>query len=219
MTDSKFILDDEYISQNDIVQRYLQNKLTPEETVMFEEYMMDKPELLEQLELDSVMVGILPQVKNQTEKSKLTESKNSLGWLIGVIRSPNLAWSLCAAFFGLMLLNLNHIGENQVSDISPEIVYLEIVRGKRDVQEIKLEKSRNPQILALEIGAKPRKYYKVKIINLANHKVLESLSIQSNNIGLLVLSFGESLGGGEYSVSAKPSNTEMYTEYFHLKVN
>ncbi|MEP4299102.1 MAG: hypothetical protein ABJ340_05400, partial [Paraglaciecola sp.] len=56
-------MDDEYITQNDIIQKYLRNKLTPEETVEFEEYIMDKPHLLEQLELDSVMVETMPNVK------------------------------------------------------------------------------------------------------------------------------------------------------------
>ncbi|MEP0355294.1 hypothetical protein [Paraglaciecola sp.] len=65
---------DETINQNDIVQKYLHNKLTPEETVEFEEYIMDKPHLLEQLELDSVMVEHLPSVQEIPVQSRLFSS-------------------------------------------------------------------------------------------------------------------------------------------------
>jgi hypothetical protein len=49
-------MDDKYIAENDVIKRYLKDKLTAQETTEFEEYILDKPELLEQIELDAILV-------------------------------------------------------------------------------------------------------------------------------------------------------------------
>lgn len=109
----KLKMDDEYIIQNDIVKRYLHNKLTPEETVEFEEYMLNKPELLEQLELDSVMQEHLPtalkDVKNATHNS-------NEGWrlaLWNVLSNKTLVHSAFSFAIGVTVVLL--INANQTS--------------------------------------------------------------------------------------------------------
>lgn len=57
-------MDKKIIDDNDIERRYLQGKLTPEELEQFETYLMTHPDLVTQLELDSVMYRIMPQIED-----------------------------------------------------------------------------------------------------------------------------------------------------------
>ena len=59
----KIITDD--VEAQNLANRYLKGQLSADETVAFEEYIMDKPELLEQLELDSVFINTLPQLEKE----------------------------------------------------------------------------------------------------------------------------------------------------------
>lgn len=109
----KLKMDDEYINQNDIVKRYLQNKLTPEETVEFEEYMLDKPELLERLELDMVLVETLPRVE-VTEKKKLEEKNGIKPYLWQTLFGKPFVYSICSFFLGALVISqLNNISQTQ----------------------------------------------------------------------------------------------------------
>ena len=70
-------LNDEYIKQHNLVTRYIRGQLTPEEAAEFESYFIDKPDLLEQIELETVLYEQIPKVEIQPqEKNDL-----SLNWL------------------------------------------------------------------------------------------------------------------------------------------
>lgn len=61
-------MDREFIEQHDIAQRYLHGRLTPEEAEEFEVYLMDNPEMIEELELDSIFVSHTASLKNLEQK-------------------------------------------------------------------------------------------------------------------------------------------------------
>ena len=61
-------MDKSYIEQNAIDTKYLRNQLTPEQTEEFEVYLLDHPEMLEQIELDAVLGSELPNVTLPTVK-------------------------------------------------------------------------------------------------------------------------------------------------------
>ena len=54
---------------NEVSQRYLKGLLTPEESIDFENYILDKPELIEQLEMDSVLYKTMSHVKTKSQKN------------------------------------------------------------------------------------------------------------------------------------------------------
>ncbi len=62
-----FTMDKVYIDHNDIIAKYLRGQLTPEESVAFEEYLMDQPALIEQLELDSLLIRTMPEAVKSAE--------------------------------------------------------------------------------------------------------------------------------------------------------
>ena len=55
------MMSEAFIREHDVARRYLQGELTPEEEAEFEAYFLDKPELLEDLELDLMLhIGLQP---------------------------------------------------------------------------------------------------------------------------------------------------------------
>ena len=60
-------MDKQYIDDNDIGIKYLRKQLTPQETEEFEIYLMEHPEMVEALELDSLLdSSVASDVQNTT---------------------------------------------------------------------------------------------------------------------------------------------------------
>ena len=69
-------LDKEMIQSGEMSERYLNGQLTPEEAAAFEDYLMDHPDLVAQLELDSVFKATLPEVQlSEPQQSKPQKPK------------------------------------------------------------------------------------------------------------------------------------------------
>lgn len=73
-------INDNYIVQNNIVERYLQGKLTAEETIEFEEYIIDKPEWIERLEMESVLVDNLPGAFEKARQNVKSDTVEAVPW-------------------------------------------------------------------------------------------------------------------------------------------
>ncbi|GAB2686956.1 hypothetical protein Q4574_03555 [Aliiglaciecola sp. 3_MG-2023] len=117
-------MDQEYIQNNDIANRYMQGKLCAEESEEFEVYLMENSEIVDQLELDSMLINTLPLI-NTTSKPK-----NSF-WQ-SLFKTPTRAslttLGSCILVFTLML-NYNHFSFFEKTLSSPSMVYVSSVRG------------------------------------------------------------------------------------------
>ena len=93
-------MDKNYIEQNAIDTKYLRNQLTPEQSEEFEVYLLDHPEMLEQLELDAVLGSELPDVASVKSQAVSLSS-----WFApaGVV-TGFLASSLCFTVFASFML-------------------------------------------------------------------------------------------------------------------
>ncbi|MCO7224949.1 hypothetical protein [Pleionea sp. CnH1-48] len=89
-------MDKKYIEDN-IAEKYLRGQLTAEESAEFEAYFMDKPELLEQLELDRIMYQAMPSAELASKKEQ------GLRWFDGLFLKALVAPLLVGAV-GLQLL-------------------------------------------------------------------------------------------------------------------
>lgn len=98
--------------------RYLKGQLSPEETIAFEEYILDKPELLEQLELDSVLIKTLPQIEESRAKESFF-TKLLSSWLIVL--------PTACSFIFLAMLVMNH--NPDIQETASQIHYLENLRS------------------------------------------------------------------------------------------
>jgi hypothetical protein len=143
MTDlEKPKMDDEYIIQNDIVVRYLRNKLTADEIIAFEEYAMDKPELLEQLELDSVLMETLPDVLATPQKLKTILTK--FNWKL--VAMPILGISLAMNVGFYMVTATNELA----TPASSQIAYLDMLRNSPDRKfTLSLENNKHQIVLVI----------------------------------------------------------------------
>ena len=168
MTDlEKLKMNDETIKQNDVVKRYLQNKLTPEEIVEFEEYILDKPELLEQLELDMVLVKTLPKVAvNETQKlAEKGQQKLSLWQLLfGTPLKASLGTGLACAMAAVLLFP---VMQNQTPALGGniELFYLSQVRGAPSEQTFDITQTADTLIFVLEVEFNQPEPFTVKLVN------------------------------------------------------
>lgn len=168
-------IDADYISQHDIAQRYLQGKLTPEETVEFEEYLMDKPELLEQLELDSVMVEHLPNVFNSPPKT--AQNKRSRWTPLFSHITAIAACSLLAVTLWLGQPN-SEISPN----FSPNIVYLENYRSATNITTLSFKLDEAFKVIAIDVPPNSGNEFDLKIVDTNGQYVLaQHLQTNGNN--------------------------------------
>jgi len=59
----------DYIEQQDIARRYLQGKLSAVDNALFEEFILDKPELITQLELDGILLNNLAKSDDKSNSA------------------------------------------------------------------------------------------------------------------------------------------------------
>ena len=71
-------MDKKYIEQHSIDIKYLRNQLTPEENEEFEVYLLEHPDMLEQLELDNALMKAMPEV---SIKQQSTSGSSLLSWI------------------------------------------------------------------------------------------------------------------------------------------
>lgn len=200
-------MDDETINQNDIVQRYLQNKLTPEETVEFEEYILDKPELLEQLELDSVLVETLPKIKPSHKKRFL--------WATSVLPSF-LAGSACVAIVSLFFLTQTDSNQNYQS---PNIVYLENYRSTNTTTEVNSSKS-NSSLFVVDTSDLAEDKFDVILQSPNGSEYILATELLVNESKEIIFSIQDtSLLISDSIIVVSPSNSEKTVLSFSITLN
>lgn len=103
----------DYIEQQDITRSYLQGKLSASESASFEEFILDKPDMVAQLELDTILLQNLAKSTNKSEQ---------LAMLSSVGQSLHDVWKLgLAAALGALMV-LPFVQYQSVSDgVVPEI--------------------------------------------------------------------------------------------------
>ena len=202
----KLKMDDEYISQNDIVKRYLHNKLTPEETVEFEEYMLDKAELLERLELDSVLV-------RQFSKTSTKVPQGWLTWFTEPLKASISTFALCSAVFGLLFTMQTQTPDWSHSS-SMDVIYVSNVRGLTQIDaSLSQSQSAETVLLVLQPEGVSRQKYKVSIIDQQGQALFLEQLFSANNNGDLIVpiqSKGLSLGILELVITSTTNETEVY---------
>ena len=207
----KLKMDDDYINQNDIVKRYLHNKLTPEETLEFEVYILDKPELLEQLELDMVLIETLPKV-NVVEKQK-REEKSELKpsfWqvLLGTPIKASFATGFACVLFAALLFPISEQPSSITGNI--EIFYLSDVRGGTFEQKFEVAQTADTLIFVLEAEFAQPEPFEVKLINQETGKQIPLLeSYIPSEVGEIYVSIGaQTLPKGKYRFEYYPAAEE-----------
>lgn len=117
-------LDKDYIEQNDVVQRYFHGKLTAEELIEFEKYMLLNPEIMEELEIAHAFKSTFEamEAKEKVARSPKPHTKNSWYWPFG-------GFLVGAAATWLFVAPFTTVAPLTDSFVSPEVVYIDTMRG------------------------------------------------------------------------------------------
>ena len=123
-----------YIKENNISSRYLHGHLTPEESIQFEQYLMDKPELIEQLEIDMAFKSRLVDYDFGAEKPKTLRN-----WFF----NTPLGASFSTLTACCMVFYLYSVNGNGPADFHPgallakqsQVVFLDTLRGSGDMPQ------------------------------------------------------------------------------------
>lgn len=211
-------MDADYISRHEIAKRYLQGKLTTEESVEFEEYILDKPELLEQLELDSVMVDSLPKVyPTSVEVASKPLFKFMLNWKKTFATTSIL--SCCLLLVMTIKLSV-YSGGNLTSQTSPDLIFFEVVRGNADEAVVQYNGSQTSKIFVIDVGGESLAHYDILLEEKDTGQKWEWAEQTANNNGELVITLAHRLPSGEYALSLRTDGDKknQYYQYFELKV-
>lgn len=216
-------MDKQYIEQHGIVGKYLQGQLTGEESTAFEEYLMDNPHMVEQLELDQLMTQAMPAAFSQLQQDKQTKPRSFWWWLQNPLSASFATMVVCVLCFPLV----SHLFMARDDDPSvianPPQVYLAPVRGE-------LEQVQMPVILIgnndrlFELTIQPSDYS-------ATQYEIEIKTIDSDNVTLVAQPFEVMPSGdiklllpakfyleGKYQLTAKPINSSAAIERFYFTV-
>ncbi len=202
-------MDKEYVVQNDIAQRYLCGRLTPEEAEAFEVYLLDHPDMREQLELDTLLANGLSRVSIDRPR-KRTESKAFLWGIVGAMGGAVFAFF--AAFF-LILPNSSNIG-----GASSQIVYLETVRGEPLNNQVNLGAER-VVVLVLDTGLNNLTQFSAQMKNAHNTVIETWKGLKSDLNGQAVLLLETSLiDTGSYKITINTSDDQALPITYQLNL-
>ncbi|MEP1554376.1 MAG: hypothetical protein ABJJ44_03155 [Paraglaciecola sp.] len=216
-------MDDEYITQNDIIHKYLHNKLTPEEVMAFEEYIMDKPHLLEQLELDSVMVETIPLVNesNGNNASRAQSPKPSF-WdvLFGTPLKASLGTGLaCALVIVLLLPNMQSSTTPAIGNL--ELFYLSDVRSNDYEQKFAVAKSAETLIFVLEAEFEQITPFTVSLTNESTGQpIFTNIPYTPSDVGEIYVPVSvQDMPKGNYQFEYYPANNQSKLQSSRLTID
>lgn len=170
-------MDKAYVDNNDVINRYLQNRLSPEEIDAFEVYFIDKPHIVEQLELNYGLLQSLPQLQWGTQHK--SERKSGLFlWLWA-------ASSSIACLF-LIVLYLGNASKPGVEHV--ELFYLSAMRSA-DEQALllPLNSATDSVILVVSVPDNEGTTYTVDIVDTGTSRIVFTNRYTVNDLNEIYL--------------------------------
>lgn len=214
-------MNDEYIKQHDLVSRYLHNKLTPEETVEFEEYILDKPEILEQLELDSVLIETLPMMQMaepQSPDNKIGLKLSILQVLFGTPIKASLYLMLSLTIVSTISWKVLYpITNTFLPSTQNQIIYLETLRAiQPSPNQITIKENTELLIFVLQPNNLVDREFSAQINQINNENALFSFeNIFVSNTGELILAIPAStFSSDNYEIEIVGLSTKQIQNIF-----
>ncbi len=183
-------MNQEYIEEQNIIQRYLQNNLTEDEAAQFEIYMMDNDEIFEQVKLDGIYTENLSAVVLDSQ-----EDKSKFQWLAFLFGTASGASAL------LMVLWFFVSPSIQMADQVTNIVYLETLRsGEQAITKI-VKQETGQLILVTPVAPGNNGPYQVTIKNNDESFLLTLNKVLQSNTGDITIALNQqALSTGIYTI-------------------
>ncbi|GAA6182960.1 MULTISPECIES: hypothetical protein [Alteromonadaceae] len=178
-------MDQAYIERRDIANRYMQGKLCAEECEEFEIYLMENPDVVDQLQLDSMFIKALPFLA-QSPKQKPTF------WQL-LFATPARAsiGTLCAgALLFSLVVNFEHLVTSNSTFSSPSMVYVSSARGNTSNvdQTFSLNDVSSSVSLVLQDEFDVTKTYQINMFINSSSSPIYTASYTPNTEGEVVIS-------------------------------
>lgn len=199
-------MDKAYISEHQLIARYVQGGLAGDELTTFEIYMLEHPEIVDDVEFERGMQDALSKTKNDLiprPSSKPTATHRMRGWPsrpLAIAASLALAIS---ATFSAYLFQMNSALRGEISSLrNPTVlageVWIEPIRGEREwVIEIRQGAA---TLLHVDVSAIPAMSYAVTLRGEENNVFWTRSGIrpdEEKTIGILLTQ----LSAGRYQLS------------------
>ncbi len=177
------MMDKEYIEDNGIANKYLRGELTAEELEDFEVYIIDKPELLEELEVDELLDHHLPLTMSVSRQA----SSKLFSWLTQPLAASFTTLVICVFGF-ISYLQLDNSGNKTSSRVKFTYISESIMRDGSTEEQGPLLISENDELYTLVL--QPRQTstnFDILMINPLGGEVIQFKDVQVQE-GNLVLS-------------------------------
>lgn len=208
---------------------YIQGKLTPEETVEFENYFLDKPELIEQLELEMALKQHLPAVGLETQRTQETaKTPVKFGWLTKVIDSLRQPLTVSVATAVVCAVSFSWYWQGQQGFEGSGKVSLVYVSPMRDItneQQATLSvasaRARGDEqvTLVLQPSLIAQTQFMVNLVNPQGKQLLEFTEVNTQGMGDLVITVPiERLTQGVWTIELKPKGQTQSVEKLLLNI-
>lgn len=164
-------MDRNYIKDNQVVERYLQDKLSAEEQAAFEELYLSSPDLLDELEVaESLQQGL----QDLAMLEKGGETKKRTSWLASVFNSPQYAMAASALLVislgvsGTLFQRLNQSpmtnpGSGSVTTQIQPLVSTRNAPGSESVNKLQLEEIPQNFVLMVDPGFSSYSHYRTTV--------------------------------------------------------
>ncbi len=203
-------MDKKYIADNNIGSKYLRGLLSADEIVQFECYLLDKPELAEQLELDAVFFEVMPQL----EKSQTKFQPKAWGFLDIPLRRAlvPIFVPVIVCLFVIPLAVVSLFREPVVSSIQPVFLtsddYRTIDNQLNDISVLKFQDDGQVILLLLYPGNELAEDFNVSLKGISGTLVQRIEGRARGDSGYISIELSSSaLDEGDYFVEIIPTNT------------
>lgn len=225
-------MEQKYINDNLLIERYLRDELSSAEAAAFEEAYLGSGELLDDLEAAEKLQQGLRDVA-VLEKSAARSSRSS--WIPSIFSSPQYAMAasfLLVASLGFSGLLYQRVGEldgltGTPGAVPTQIVPLVSVRGlpgSEPLNTIQLDPDTHAYVLMLDPGFEPYSHYRASVYE-AGSGGAGNLILQANNLtpgyeDMLALSIPASmLEPGEFDIHVEGWREEWPPEHAFAPVD
>jgi hypothetical protein len=198
-------MDKKYIDDNNIKNKYLRGLLTPDEIIQFESYLMDKPTLVEELELDDVFFRVMPR----SQKLQVSPSPRIWGFLNIPLRSALAPIVICLFVIPLGLVAV--FTEPGTSSIQPVFLtndnYRTATDLASDVTTLEFQDSNQVILLLLYPENELAESFDVAIRDFSGRLMQQFEDHSRGNSGYVSIELlSSAINEGDYLLEIAPTN-------------
>lgn len=196
--------------------KYLRGKLTPEEAIEFENYILDKPDLVEQLEMDKALFESLPKVEFESSKASGQKERSKKYWFS--IFTP-LAGVMATAvvFLGIQLNFLKVVDPGEGSSGAVQLVFPDSA-NRGEAIPISIKAGVSHVVLAFEPSDFSVEFYDVVLRRSSDRKIVElyeNVAVASAGY-IVVLVEQEVVADQEYVVEIMQADNERVLDKYSV---